>query len=90
MKVEIAIGDQKARFEASDEATLLRSVKSEAARRAPFLVRAGINAMSDLAFAAQVVSRANKDSGRNDKAPQSAREFLDWAVLRGYATVLAA
>lgn len=88
MKVEIAIGDQKATFEADDEAALLRAVKNEAAKRAPWLMRAAVNAMSDLSFAAQVVARANKESGRDDHAPQSAREFLEWAISRGYATVL--
>lgn len=88
MKVEIILGTQKANFEASDEAALLRAVKAEAARRAPFLVRAAINSMSDLAFAAQVVARANKEFGHHDEAPRSAREFLDWATLRGFATVL--
>lgn len=33
MKVEIAIGTQKANFESRDEAALLRAVKSEAKRR---------------------------------------------------------
>lgn len=88
MKIEITIGTQKANFEARDEADLLRQVKGEAARRAPFLLRAAIGAMSDLTFAAQVVARANKDSGRSDAAPQSAREFLEWAKSRGYATMI--
>lgn len=51
-------------------------------------MRAVVNSMSDLSFAAQVVARANKDSERDDKAPKDAREFLDWAILRGYATVM--
>ncbi len=90
MKINIAIGNQKADFSASDEAGILRAVKTEASRRAPFLLRAAIGAMSDLTFAAQVVARANKESGRNDKAPSSPREFLDWASERGYATVVEA
>lgn len=88
MKVQIAIGSQKAVFEARDEAALLRAAKSEAAKRAPFLLRTAINAMTDLAFAGQVVARANKDSGLSDPAPISAKEFLDWAISRSYATVL--
>jgi hypothetical protein len=87
MKVEISIGKEKAVFEARDEAALLHAAKVEAARRAPFLLRAAVNAMSDLTFAAQVVARANKAKGTNDPSPQNAREFLDWAKARGYATV---
>ncbi len=89
MKVEIAIGKEKAVFEAKDEAALLRAAKTEAGKRAPFPLRAAIGVMSEIAFAAQVVARANKDSGRTDAAPRDAKAFVDWAVARGYATILA-
>lgn len=89
MKIEIAIGEEKAIFEAKDETGLLRAAKNEAGKRAPFLIRTAIGAMSDMAFAAQVVTRANKDSGRNDAAPRDAKEFVSWTVARGYATILA-
>ena len=43
--------------------------------------------MSDLSFAGEAVKRANAQSGRDDAAPRSAQEFLDWAVERGYVTI---
>lgn len=88
MQVEFTLGSHHARMEANDESALLRAVKEEAAKRAPLLMRAGVRLMSDLQFAAQVVSRANAQNGRNDPAPRSAREFLDWAVAHGYAAIL--
>lgn len=88
MKVELSVGSNKAKFDARDEADLLRQVKGEAKKRAPLLLRAAVGAMSDLTFAAQVVARANKASGQNDPAPKNATEFLEWAKSRGYATLL--
>jgi hypothetical protein len=87
MKIHIAIGDINQTFDGRDEADLLRQAKAEAARRAPFLVRPVINNMGDVAFAAEVVKRVNQAEKRNDALPQSAKEFLDWAVRRGHAKV---
>lgn len=74
-------------FEAQNADEALHRVKAEAARRAPFLQRAVINAMSDHAFAAEAVKRVNAHSGRSDAIPQTAQGFLDWATERGYVTV---
>ena len=74
-------------FEARDAEEALHRVKAEAARRAPFLQRAVIGAMSDNAFAAEAVKRVNAHEGRSDAIPQSAQEFLDWATERGYVTL---
>ena len=73
-------------FEAATPEEALRRVKAEAAKRAPFLLRGVINAMSDLSFAAEAVKRENAHSGRHDAAPKSAQQFLDWATERGYVT----
>lgn len=73
-------------FEAATAEDALRRVKTEAAKRAPFLLRGVIHAMSDLAFAAEAVKRANAHNGRNDAIPQSAQDFLAWATERGYVT----
>lgn len=88
MKVRIHIEEIDETVEARDAAELLSLFKREAARRAPFLVRPLIKGMSDLGFAAEAVKRDNARSGRDDATPKSAKEFLDWAVRRGYATVL--
>ena len=88
MKVQIHIEDIRETVEAPDAAAALHLVKREAARRAPFLLRGVINGMGDLAFAGEAVKRANKAGARNDALPQSAQEFLDWAVARGYATIV--
>jgi hypothetical protein len=73
-------------FEAATAEEALHRVKAEAAKRAPFLLRSAIHAMSDLRFAAEAVKRENAHSGRDDPAPQSAQQFLDWATERGYVT----
>ena len=88
MKIEIHFQDIREVVEAPDAAGALHQVKQEAARRAPFLMRGVINSMGDLAFAAEAVKRANKESGRQDPLPASAQAFLDWAVERGYATIV--
>ncbi len=87
MKVQIHIENIREEVTARDAAHLLSQFRSEAARRAPFLVRAVISRMSDLGFAGEAVRRDNARSGRTDAAPRSAEEFLDWAVARGYATI---
>lgn len=90
MKVRIHIEDIDETTEARDAAALLSLFKREAARRAPFFARPIINGMSNLGFAAEAVKRDNARSGRNDAAPANAQQFLDWAIARGYATVLEA
>jgi hypothetical protein len=39
-------------------------------------------------FAQEAVKRDNAANGRDDALPNSPQEFLDWAVERGYATVI--
>lgn len=90
MKIELTYQDIKQSFDGRDANDILRQAKAEAARRAPFLLRAVVNRMSDIDFAGAVVQRANAAEGRNDPAPQSAQEFLDWGVARGYVRILAA
>ena len=43
--------------------------------------------MSDLKFAGEVVSRANKAREKNDPLPKSAQEFIKWAQENGFLTV---
>ena len=88
MKVRVQIEEINEIVEAANATVLLTMFKREAARRAPFLLRPIISGMSDLGFAAEAVKRDNARSGRNDAAPASAQEFLDWAIARGYATIL--
>lgn len=90
MKIQITLDEINQSFEGRDAAELLHQAKREAARRAPFLMRAVINGMSDLAFANEVVKRANQQEKRNDALPQSAQDFLDWAAQRGYVKVVEA
>lgn len=88
MKVRIHIENIDEVVEGADAAVVLHQVKQEAARRAPLLVRGVLKGMSDMGFAAEAVKHANKTQGRSDPPPASAREFLAWAVKRGYATIL--
>ncbi len=88
MKIEIHVQDIRQTVEVSSAGEALSMMKEEAARRAPFLLRAVIKSLSDLSFAGEVVKRANAAEGRQDPLPKSAQEFLDWSVERGYATIL--
>ena len=90
MKLQIHVQDIQETVDVQDAAEGLSRLKSEAASRAPFLVRAVIRSMSDLNFAAEVVKRANAAEHRADPLPASAQEFLNWAIERGYATILEA
>lgn len=90
MKIKIDIQDIHETLEASDAASMLHRVKEEATSRAPFLIKMAIRSMSDLGFAAKAVEHHNAKAGTNDVAPASAQAFLDWAVLRGYVTILEA
>lgn len=87
MKVRIKFQSIDETIEAPTPAALLSRVKQETAKRAPLFARPLIKGMSDLAFAAEAVKRANAAGGRNDGLPTSAQEFLDWGVERGYVTV---
>lgn len=87
MKLHIQIEQVKETVEVRDAAEALSRFKKEAAKRAPFLKRAVINAMSDMTFAAEAVKMGNGRSGRQDAAPKNAQEFLDWAVARGFVTI---
>ena len=88
MKLEIHVQDIRQTVQVADAAEALKLLKAEAAERAPFLLRGVIRSLSDLHFAGEVVKRANAAEGRDDALPQSAQQFLDWAVERGYATIL--
>jgi hypothetical protein len=88
MKVRVEIQSMKEEFEAPDAASLLRMAKEEAARRAPFLLRAVVKNMSDMGFAAEVVKRHNAAKGTSDPAPRDAAAFLEWAKERNYITVI--
>jgi hypothetical protein len=88
MKIELSFQDIRQTFVGRDADDILHQAKAEAARRAPFLVKAVINRMSDLDFAGEVVKRANQAEKRSDPPPQNARMFLDWAVRYGYVRIL--
>ena len=88
MKLEIHVQDIHQTVDVKNADEALSMMKAEAASRAPFLLKTVIKSLSDLNFAAEVVKRANAAEGRQDVIPQSSQAFLDWAVERGYATVL--
>lgn len=88
MKIRVTIDDLNQNFEGRDAADLLHQAKAEAAKRAPFFMKAIINGMSDLNFASEIVRRANQQEKRNDALPQSAEDFLNWAQQRNFITVL--
>lgn len=88
MKIQIHVQDINQTVDVKDAAEALSRLKDEAAARAPFLLRGVIRSLGDLNFAGEVVKRANASEGRNDALPQSAQAFLDWAVERGYATII--
>lgn len=88
MKLHIHAAGVDEQVEVRDAAEALSRTKSEAAKRAPFLVRPVIKSMSDLTFAAEAVKRNNAETKRDDPPPVSAEEFLQWAVQCGYVSVI--
>ena len=90
MKVRIQFGGVDEVVEARDANEMLKMARAEAAKRAPFLLRGVVRAMSDQQFLAEAVKRANATTGDNDPAPQTAQEFLEWGEKRGYVTILEA
>lgn len=88
MKIEVHFQDIREVVEVRDAQEALSRFKDEAAARAPMLLRGLIRSLSDLHFAGEVVKRANTAENRQDELPQSAQQFLDWAVERGYVTIL--
>lgn len=88
MKIAVHVQEIRETVEVQDAAEALRLLKEKAAERAPMLLRGVIRSLSDLNFAGEIVKRANVQEKRNDALPGNAQEFLEWAVKRGYATVL--
>lgn len=87
MKLHIHVHNIRETVEVQSADEALRRFKQETAKRAPMMLRPFINSMSDLSFAAEAVKRNNQETKRDDPAPASAQQFLDWAVERGYVTV---
>lgn len=88
MKLHIHAAGVDEIVEVRDAAEALSRTKSEAAKRAPMLLRPVVRSMSELAFAAEAVKRYNAENKTNDPAPASAQQFLQWAVNRGFVTVI--
>jgi hypothetical protein len=88
MKLKLQYNELNAEIEAKDAADALSQFKGEVAARSPLLLRGVIRSMGDVSFAQEVVKRHNAAHGRGDDLPASAQQFLDWAVERGYATIL--
>ncbi len=88
MKIRIDIQDVHEEVEASDAAGVLSQVKAEAGKRAPWLLRGPIRAMSDLSFAGEAVKQHNRQHQSAEATPASAEEFLTWAVGHGYITIV--
>lgn len=88
MKIEVHFQDIRETVEVRDAQEALSRFKDEAVARAPMLLRGLIRSLSDLHFAGEVVKRANAAENREDELPRSAQQFLEWAVERGYVTIL--
>ncbi len=87
MTIHIHYKDIQETFEARNADEALSTFKKEAAKRANFAMRVAINTMSDLKFAGEVVSRANKAREKNDPLPKNAQDFLKWAQENGFLTL---
>jgi len=75
-----------------DADTLVRSAKS-ALERHPAIKKAlgkiklwGLKRMGVVAFARQVVDQHNRQTESKEPLPNTAQQFIDWAVRAGYAT----
>ena len=88
MKIQIHFNEINETVDAKDAAEALSKLKAEAAARAPLLLRGVIKHFGDVQFAQEAVKRDNLAQSTNDPLPGTAQEFLDWAVRKGYATIL--
>jgi hypothetical protein len=88
MKLHIHVAGVDETVEVRDADEALKRTREEAARRAPFLARPIIKAMNDQTFAAEAVKRHNAEKGLSDPIPSTAQQFLDWAIQRGYVSVV--
>ena len=74
--------------EVRDADDALSRTKTEAAKHAPMLLRPVVRAMSDQTFMAEAVKRYNSENKTDDPPPASAKQFLEWAVSRGFVTII--
>lgn len=92
MKYRIKIDDERLQVdetvEGNSEDVLWSQIRAEVARRAPFLVRPVIRAMSDQALWDRLAKIHRDRSGVQEPAPTNAREFFALAEKAGYATKL--
>jgi hypothetical protein len=88
MKIHIHFNEIEETVEVKDADEALSRLKIEAASHAPLMFRGVIKNMGNIPFAREAVKRDNAANNLEQPLPNSAGEFLDWAVGRGYATVL--
>jgi hypothetical protein len=67
---------------------IVGQMKARVARELSFAMRLGLNALSNLAFAQEVVKRLNQAHKLNLPIPNSCDEFLRLAQEQGYATIV--
>ena len=73
---------------ARDAEDALRQFQDAIAGGAPKWARSLVRSAPALTVAREAVKRDNAAHKRNDPLPGSAQAFLEWAVRRGYASVV--
>lgn len=62
-------------------------MKARVAKELNFALRVAVNAMSNLAFAQEVVKRLNESKSLNLPPPKTCTEFIQMAQEQGFATI---
>lgn len=88
MKLRIHAYGAHATGQARDAEDALQQFKTAIAGGAPLWARPLVRRVDALTIAREAVKRDNAAQGRNDPLPDSAQAFLDWALRRGYASLI--
>jgi hypothetical protein len=77
-------------FEGASADAVLGQIKAKVVEQLPFALRAFAGAMSNVAFAQEVVRRANAANKTSAPLPKTAEEFIELGKENGSITVLEA
>jgi hypothetical protein len=91
MKVHVKINQDNFKvdesFTGANADELVGKMKARVAKELNFAMRLALNAMSNLAFAQEVVKRLNAAKKLNLPIPNSCDEFLQLAQQQGFAEI---
>ncbi len=88
MKLQVHAYGVQVVAQARDADEALRGFKTAIISGAPKWTRPMMGQMDALTIAREAVKRDNAAQGCAEPLPSSAQEFLDWALRRGYISLL--